>query len=102
MPPKLVAAGLPTSSIKAFLFAITIGTPAAFSNIPGLTPSIEATGIAAYKIASSRAYQTVFFSTIAFSVLCVICACFTPNVENRMTDKIVATLHRNDEEVAEK
>jgi len=102
IPPKLIAAGLPTSSVGEFLSAIAIGTPAAFNNVPGLTPSIEAIGIAAYKVASSHAYQTVFFSNIAFSVLCVICACFTPNVEDRMTDKVVATLHHNDEEEAEK
>lgn len=102
VPPKLIAAGLPTSSVEAFLSAITIGTPTAFNNVPGLTPSIEATGIAAYKVASCQAYRTVFFSSIAFSALCVICACFTPDVEDWMTDKVVATLHHNDEEIAEK
>jgi hypothetical protein len=100
VPPKLIAAGLPASSVKAFLSAISLGTP--FTDVPGITPSIEATGIAAYKLASSHAYRTVFFSTIAFSVCCVICACFTPDVDDRMTDKVVATLHRNDEEVAKK
>jgi hypothetical protein len=108
VPPKLIAAGLPSSSVAAFMSAITVGTPAAFDAVPGLTPSIEATGIMAYKVASVDAYRTVFFSTIAFSVVCVLCACFTPNVDDRMTDKVVATLHhqgkeeRKDEEVAEK
>jgi Fungal trichothecene efflux pump (TRI12) len=104
VPPKLIAAGLPASSVKAFLSAITVGTPAAFDAVQGLTPSIEAIGIRAYKVASVDAYRTVFFSTIAFSACCVICACFTPNVDDRMTNKVVATLHHEkvkDEEVTE-
>ena len=103
VPPKLVAAGLPSSSVASFLSAITIGTPEAFSKVPGLTASIEATGIRAYKVASSHAYQTVFYSTIAFSVICVVFAFLTPNVEEQMTDKVIVTLHRHrDEETAEK
>lgn len=108
VPPKLIAAGLPASSVSAFLSAITVGTPAAFAKVQGLTPAIEAIGIRAYKVASIDAYRTVFFSTIAFSAVCVLCACFTPNVDDRMTDKVVATLHHQqaevhrDEEVAEK
>jgi hypothetical protein len=99
VPPKLIAAGLPASSAKAFLTAMTVGAPAAFDAVPGLTPSTEAVGIRAYKVASSDAYRTVFFSTIAFSASCVICACFTPNVDDRMTDKVVATLHHQGKEV---
>jgi hypothetical protein len=103
VPPKLIAAGLPASSVSSFLSAITVGTPAAFGKVHGLTASIEAIGIAAYKVASSHAYQTVFYSTIAFSVLAVLLSLLTPNVEDQMTDRVIATLHRHkDEEIAEK
>lgn len=89
--------------MSAFLSAITVGTPEAFSKVAGLTSAIESVGIAAYKVASSHAYQTVFYSTIAFSMLGLICALFTPNVDELMTDKVVATLHRHkDEETGEK
>lgn len=98
VPPKLIAAGLPSTSVASFLSAIAVGTPAAFAKVQGLRAAIEATGIAAYKVASSHAYQTVFYSTIAFSCLAIICACLTPNVDDQMTDKVVATLHRHQDE----
>ncbi|KAN0099069.1 MFS general substrate transporter [Hyaloscypha variabilis] len=103
VPPKLIAAGLPPSSVSAFLSAISVGTPEAFSKVAGLTSAIEAVGIAAYKVASSHAYQTVFYASIAFSVLALICACFTPNVDELMTNRVVATVHRHaDEQTGEK
>lgn len=95
VPPKLIAAGLPSISVATFLSAISIGTPAAFARVQGLTEAIETTGIAAYKVASSHAYQTVFYSTLAFSILAVIMACMALNVDDRMTDQIMATLHRS-------
>ena len=98
VPPKLIAAGLPASSVPSFLAAVQVGTPAAFAKVQGLTASIQTTGIAAYKLASVHAYRTVFFSTIAFSVLCVICACFAPNVDDRMTDMIVVKIHHGKED----
>ena len=83
--------------------AITVGTPEAFSKVAGLTTAIENVGTAAYKVASSHAYQTVFYSTIAFSTLGLICSVFAPNVDELMTDKVVATLHKHeDEEMGEK
>jgi hypothetical protein len=104
VPPKLIAAGLPASSVADFLGAIAVGTPDAFAAVKGLTDAIQATGLAAYKVASSHAYQTVFFCTLAFSGLGMILSCFTPNVDELMTDKVTATLHRrkDEEEISEK
>jgi hypothetical protein len=100
--PKLIEAGLPPSSVSAFLSAISVGTPEAFSKVAGLTSAIEAVGVTAYKVASSHAYQTVFYSTIAFSVLALICAFFTPNVDELMTGRVVATVHKHvDEETGD-
>jgi hypothetical protein len=103
VPLKLIAAGLPPSSIAAFLDAITVGTLEAFSKVVGLTSAIESVGIAAYKVASSHAYQTIFYSTIAFSALGIICSLGAPNVDELMTDKVVVTLHKGkNEEAGEK
>lgn len=101
VPPKLIAAGLPSTSVASFLSAVSVGTPAAFSKVPGLTAAIEATGITAYKVASSHAYQTVFYSTLAFSIIAILMACLSPTVDDLMTDQVMATLHKHqDEEVA--
>jgi len=99
VPPKLIAAGLPASSVPSFLSAAAVGTPEAFSKVIGLTSEIEAIGIAAYKVASAHAYQTLFLTAIAFSVLCILGAIGTPHVDKYMTDNVVATLHtKKDEE----
>jgi len=89
--------------VAAFLDAVKVGTPEAFSKVVGLTSAIESVGIAAYKVASSHAYQTVFFTTIAFSLIGLICSLGAPNVDELMTDRVVATLEKNkDEEIGEK
>jgi len=98
--PKLIAAGLPSSSVALFLSAITARTPGAFAKVPGITEAIESIGIATYKDASSHAYQTVFYSTIAFSVLAVAMSFLTPSVEEMMTDRVIATLHHHRDEEA--
>jgi len=104
VPRQLIAAGLPASSVPAFLDAIQVGgTPAAFAKVQGLTASIEAVGIAAYKLAAVHAYRTVFYSTLAFSTLCIMFAFFAPDVDDRMTDEVVVKLHQGkDEETGEK
>jgi hypothetical protein len=88
--------------VAAFLGAVTIGTPEAFSKVAGLTSAIESVGIAAYKVASSHAYQTVFYSTIAFSALAIFCSLWVPNVDDMMTDRVVALLHKRKDEEAGK
>ena len=102
VPAKLIAAGLPASSVESFLSAVAIGTPAAFAKVQGLTATIEATGIAAYKVASAHAYQTVFYSTIAFSGVAIILTFFTPNVDDRMTNSVPVTLLHKEETDEEK
>jgi len=98
VPPKLIAAGLPTSSVASFLSAVVVGTPEAFSKVIGLTSEIEAIGIAAYKVANADAYRTVMLTTIAFSALCVLGAVATPHVDKYMTGTVVAALHTDKDE----
>ncbi|KAE9382147.1 MFS general substrate transporter [Stipitochalara longipes BDJ] len=99
VPPKLIAAGLPASSVASFLGAVAVGTPEAFSDVVGLTSEIRVIGIVAYKVASAHAYQTVFLTGIAFSVLCILGACGSPSVDKYMTGSVVTTLHiKKDEE----
>ncbi|KAF2102319.1 MFS general substrate transporter [Rhizodiscina lignyota] len=92
VPPALVAAGLPTSSVADFLTAIAAGTPAAWSAVKGLTPQIQAIGVRAYQQANSDAYKTVFLSTIAFSGIGVILSIFCPNVDHLLSSDVAVTL----------
>ncbi|KAF2101751.1 MFS general substrate transporter [Rhizodiscina lignyota] len=103
VPPALIAAGLPPGSTEAFLAAYTNGTQAAFDAVPGLTPSILATGTRAYKFATADAYRTVFLTTIAFSAIGFILTWFVPDVDAKLTGEVAVTLHAktNEEFVGE-
>jgi len=98
VPPALVGAGLPSSSVAGFISAITVGTPEAFAAVPGVTDSITAVGMRAYQVANANAYRTVFLTTIAFSGLALVLSVFIPNVEDRMTGDVAATLHNRKDE----
>lgn len=91
VPPALVNAGLPESSVAAFLTSITAGK--GFDTVAGLTPQIQAIGLAAYRKASSDAYNTVFLTTIAFSSIGIILTWWAPNVEHLLNTQVTTTLH---------
>jgi hypothetical protein len=92
VPPALLTAGLPSTSIPAFLTAISAGTATAFAAVDGLTPNIQAAGMKAYQNATSDAYNTVFLSTIAFSGVGIVLAFFAPNVDHLLSGDVSVTL----------
>ncbi|KAL4861698.1 fungal trichothecene efflux pump-domain-containing protein [Aspergillus spectabilis] len=96
VPPALLSAGLPPSSVPAFLQNYESGI---FKNIPGMTPAIIDAGTSAYRVASGTAFRTIFFTTLAFSGPTLILAVLFPNMDSKMTDE-VAVLLRNKEERA--
>lgn len=98
--PAVVAAGLPTSSVKAFIQALSLGTPAAFSAVKGISPAIIEVGTRAYRVANVDAYRTVFLSSLAFGGLCIILNILIPNVDKLMTSDVAVTLHAADEKNA--
>ncbi|CAK7210045.1 hypothetical protein SCUCBS95973_000659 [Sporothrix curviconia] len=101
VPPALISAGLPSSSVADFLAAIAVGTADAFAAVPGITSSIITVGTQAYKVANSDVYRTVYLTTIAFSGIAIILTWFAPNTEKYMTADIVATLHNEGPAVKE-
>jgi len=99
VPPAIVDAGLPSSSVTAFLTALSVGTADALQSVPGVTQHIIDVGTRAYKVANSDAYRTVYLSTIAFSSVAVILTFFAPNTEDLLNNKVAATLHRQDTKI---
>jgi hypothetical protein len=91
VPPALINAGLPASSVVGFMEALTLGT--SFSNVAGVTNAIIAAGGKAYKVANAEAYRTVYLSTIAFSCTGILLSWFAPNTDEYMSSKVAATLH---------
>lgn len=94
----LTRAGLPESSVPAFLQALSIGTPAALANVPGISATITGAGLAAYKVAVTKVFRVVYLVTITFSVLGVIISFFTANVEDLLNMKVAAQLHTGEGE----
>lgn len=82
VPPALVDAGLPSSSVTAFLGAITTGS---FDAVPGISPSIIAAGVRAYQEASVQAYKTVFLTTLAFSGIGIVMSYWCQNVDSLLS-----------------
>jgi hypothetical protein len=97
VPPALLSAGLPLSSVPSFIAAFALG-PTGFAKIPGATPSIIAAGTAAYKQANADAYRTVFLSNIAFSGVAIVCSLLLPNVDHLLTNQVATTLHKGRDE----
>jgi hypothetical protein len=97
MPPALLAAGLPASSIASFIAAFSVG-PTAFDAVPGITPEILAIGTNAYRHANADAYRTVFFANMAFSGVAIVCSLLLPNVDHLLTGQVATTLHQGRDE----
>jgi hypothetical protein len=95
VPPAVINAGLPESSVAQFISGFSTGS---FQGIPGLTDQILAIGTRAYQEANSSAYRTVFLSNIAFSGVAIICTFLLPNVDKYLTNKVAATLHQGKDE----
>jgi hypothetical protein len=92
VPPALEKAGLPASSVGAFIEAIGTGS---FSSVPGITPTLIAAGTRAYKQAQVEAFRTIFEVAkvaIAFSGGVLILSFFCPNMKDKMTDDVGALL----------
>ena len=65
VPPAVIKAGLPASSIPDLFAAITVGTPAALAKVPGINPQIEAVLGAALSTAYAAAYAYVYYAAVA-------------------------------------
>ncbi|CAK7221714.1 hypothetical protein SEUCBS140593_004659 [Sporothrix eucalyptigena] len=93
IPPAVIDAGLPSSSVAGFITTLTGGNTTSLDLVPGVSPSIIAAGSKAYQLASAASYRTVFYSTIAFSAVGIIFSIFLPNIDHLLTSQVSTTLH---------
>ncbi|KAF2646390.1 MFS general substrate transporter [Massarina eburnea CBS 473.64] len=99
IPPAVIGAGLPASSVTEYMTAIAAGgTQKLLDAVPGLTPEILATGAEAYRWAYSDAYRTIFLTSLAFGGLGVICSLFIEDIDTMMGGKIAVTLTGREKE----
>jgi hypothetical protein len=89
-------AGLPQSSLEAFVGALAIGDSISLSSIPGVTPTIINAGVVALKQAYADGLRVVYTIAAPFGALACI-ACFflgdLTSVMNYAVDAPVEDLH---------
>lgn len=94
VPPALVAAGLPQSSIEDFITAIPTGQ---FDDIPGATAGVIAAGVRAYQQAQVDTFRAVFYVTVALGAIMIVLTFFYPDLSSKMTSEVTATLRNKQE-----
>ncbi|KAH9902349.1 fungal trichothecene efflux pump [Xylariomycetidae sp. FL2044] len=99
VPSALASAGLPPSSIQEYMMAVSEGADVStLLQIPGVTMELLSTGTRAYQFAYADAFRTVSYLSIAFGGAAIIAALMTPNVDDKMTQEVAATLNQEKEE----
>jgi len=84
-----VANGMSADQLAALIPATienAVGIPGAFAAVPGITPAIEQAAAHAYKQAYAYAFKQVFYSSIPFGVIAIICACFIKDSSKYLTN----------------
>jgi uncharacterized membrane protein len=81
--------------VPALFAAITNGTTAALSSVPGINSNILATMSNAIMDANSSSFKIVYLSTLGFGGVSIIAACFATDVTEYMTNFVNKTIHSN-------
>lgn len=81
-----VSAGLPSGSVPDVLTAITNGTAAAMSAVPGINGAIEAAVTNGLKTAYAASFSTVYLASIGFGGIAIIASLFTKDIDKHLTN----------------
>ena len=85
IPPAVISAGLPPTSVTALLAAYRNGTTAALRAVPGYDTAVGAAYAAANKTAYFNAFKLVYLASLSFGAVAVIVAFFARDVDHLMT-----------------
>ncbi|RSL57798.1 hypothetical protein CEP54_008144 [Fusarium duplospermum] len=91
-----LASGLNASDLGAIIpgtIAHNLGVPHSLDGIEGMTPAIAATLRSAVRLAYGRAFQFVFYITIPFSVIALICSFWVEDPEPYMTNHVQSAMN---------
>lgn len=85
-----IQAGLPQDSAKAFVQALAApqGSQQLLAQIPNVTPQIVQAGALALRWAYADSLKYVWYATIPFGLICMICCAFLPNIRKFMTNRL--------------
>lgn len=94
----VIDGGLPADSIGPLISGLRGTGPLTPAAVPGLTPSINATAAAAFRVANSEAYKTVFLVSFAFSGLGMILCWFITDNDKSTEDFVAGHVHKKADE----
>lgn len=85
-----VAAGLPQDELVPFITALSSpeGAAQALAKIPGVTQDIIQQGALALRWAYADSLKYVWYATIPFGVVTMVCCLFLPNIRKYMTGRV--------------
>lgn len=87
-----IAAGLPVSSVAAFVEALSAGQSAALARIPGVTPDMIGQGALALQQAYADSIRIVFIIAAPFGVLSCIACLFLGDLKGTMNYRVDAPI----------
>ena len=87
-----LGAGLPASSLPAFIKALAAADTAALPKIPGVTPKIIAAGVAALKQAFADSIRVVYIIAAPFGALACIACFFLGDMHKTMNYRVDAPI----------
>ncbi|KAJ4328058.1 hypothetical protein N0V84_001426 [Fusarium piperis] len=101
-----LASGLNAADLGAIIpgtIAHNLGVPHSLDGIEGMTPAIAETLRSAVRLAYGRSFQFVFYITIPFSVVALICSFWVEDPEPYMTNHVQSAMNnRLDEKTSSK
>ena len=86
----VLGAGLPASSVPAFVKALASGETAALPHIAGVTPAIIQAGVAGLKHAFADSLRVVYIIAAPFGALACIACLFLGDMRNTMNYRVDA------------
>lgn len=90
--PALIQAGLPASSVEAFLTAASTGMASALEKVPGVNAKIIQAGVVALTDAYAHAFKITWLATISFGGLAVIAACASRDIDSKLSHDVIRRL----------
>lgn len=75
-----------------FMIVFIIGV--GFDIVKGVFESIIVVGVRVYKVVNVEVYRMVFFVSIVFLVIVLICVCCLFNIDNMLFGKVVLMLYK--------
>ncbi|OTA98955.1 hypothetical protein M426DRAFT_325562 [Hypoxylon sp. CI-4A] len=95
--PAVTEAGLPTSSVPAFLSAVTAGTAAALKAVPGMNDEILAIASTQISEAYAQAYTYPYYTALALGIVSIIAALAIRDFDHHLTDHVSRQLYHKSE-----